>query len=226
MPCPLLLPSPNPNPKNGAACSVDPRRGDPLHIHQLRLRLAAAALPQDQRQVLHLGEDPLEGEKAGSRQRPPRLWLDGISDDDPPSCCRSWPLIAPPRVRRRPASCWLPAGEFDSRGVDFRPADRSLRGRTLIVSSEIRRWGLARHFHYVPEILASFFWTAPALFSHVSPSPILPFSPHGRRRRPPSSHLSHPPSQRLQCLPYFYVVYLTILLADRAKRDDDRCSTK
>ncbi|CAA6671151.1 unnamed protein product [Spirodela intermedia] len=55
-------------------------------------------------------------------------------------------------------------------------------------------WGLARHFHYVPEILASFFWTAPALFSH--------------------------------CLPYFYVVYLTILLTDRAKRDDDRCSTK
>lgn len=55
-------------------------------------------------------------------------------------------------------------------------------------------WGLARHFHYVPEILASFFWTVPALFNHF--------------------------------LPYFYVVFLTILLVDRAKRDDDRCRSK
>ncbi|XP_068636354.1 7-dehydrocholesterol reductase [Aristolochia californica] len=55
-------------------------------------------------------------------------------------------------------------------------------------------WGLARHFHYVPEILAAFFWTLPALFNHI--------------------------------LPYFYVVFLTILLFDRAKRDDDRCRNK
>ncbi|KAF3586272.1 hypothetical protein F2Q69_00029726, partial [Brassica cretica] len=36
-------------------------------------------------------------------------------------------------------------------------------------------WGLARHFHYVPEILSSFFWTVPTLFSNVkfSPSPSL-----------------------------------------------------
>ncbi|CAJ2656548.1 unnamed protein product [Trifolium pratense] len=27
-------------------------------------------------------------------------------------------------------------------------------------------------------------------------------------------------------LPYFYVIFLTILLFDRAKRDDDRCRTK
>jgi 7-dehydrocholesterol reductase len=56
------------------------------------------------------------------------------------------------------------------------------------------RWGLSRHFHYVPEILSAFFWTVPALFSHF--------------------------------LPYFYVIFLTILLFDRAKRDDDRCSSK
>ena len=30
------------------------------------------------------------------------------------------------------------------------------------------RWGLSRHFHYVPEILSAFFWTVPALFNHVS----------------------------------------------------------
>ncbi|KAI9087307.1 hypothetical protein K1719_030777 [Acacia pycnantha] len=55
-------------------------------------------------------------------------------------------------------------------------------------------WGLARHFHYVPEILSAFFWTVPALFNHF--------------------------------LPYFYVIFLTILLFDRAKRDDDRCKSK
>ncbi|KAG6760605.1 hypothetical protein POTOM_037128 [Populus tomentosa] len=55
-------------------------------------------------------------------------------------------------------------------------------------------WGLSRHFHYVPEILAAFFWTVPALFNHF--------------------------------LPYFYVIFLTILLFDRAKRDDDRCRSK
>ncbi|KAG6764967.1 hypothetical protein POTOM_028981 [Populus tomentosa] len=55
-------------------------------------------------------------------------------------------------------------------------------------------WGLSRHFHYVPEILAAFFWTVPALFNHF--------------------------------LPYFYVIFLTILLFDRAKRDDDRCGSK
>ncbi|GER53675.1 sterol delta-7 reductase, partial [Striga asiatica] len=55
-------------------------------------------------------------------------------------------------------------------------------------------WGLARHFHYVPEIMGAFFWTVPALFNHF--------------------------------LPYFYVVFLTILLFDRAKRDDDRCKSK
>ena len=30
-------------------------------------------------------------------------------------------------------------------------------------------WSLARHFHYLPEILAAFCWTVPALFSHSLP---------------------------------------------------------
>ncbi len=55
-------------------------------------------------------------------------------------------------------------------------------------------WGIARHFHYVPEILGAFFWTLPALFSNF--------------------------------LPYFYVIFLMILLIDRAYRDDARCSRK
>jgi len=55
-------------------------------------------------------------------------------------------------------------------------------------------WGIARHFHYVPEIAASFLWAVPALFTHFSP--------------------------------YFYVCFLTILLTDRAFRDDKRCAAK
>ncbi len=55
-------------------------------------------------------------------------------------------------------------------------------------------WGLARHFHYVPEILLALAWSLPAGFSHF--------------------------------VPYFYVVYLAILLTDRASRDDWRCRRK
>lgn len=55
-------------------------------------------------------------------------------------------------------------------------------------------WGLARHFHYIPEVLASVFWCVPA--------------------------------QTTFPLPYFYPFYLTILLTDRAWRDDLRCSDK
>jgi 7-dehydrocholesterol reductase len=55
-------------------------------------------------------------------------------------------------------------------------------------------WGLARHFHYLPEILAALFWSLPA----------------GPAR----------------ALPYFYVLFLTLLLTDRAFRDDARCSSK
>jgi 7-dehydrocholesterol reductase len=55
-------------------------------------------------------------------------------------------------------------------------------------------WGVSRHFHYVPEILASLFWSMPGGFNHI--------------------------------MPYFYVIFLTFLLADRAFRDDSRCAAK
>jgi 7-dehydrocholesterol reductase len=55
-------------------------------------------------------------------------------------------------------------------------------------------WGLARHFHYVPEIALALAWSLPAGFTHF--------------------------------VPYFYVIYLTILLAHRATRDDRRCRKK
>jgi 7-dehydrocholesterol reductase len=50
---------------------------------------------------------------------------------------------------------------------------RVLRGDSFVKQKSILLasgwWGLARHFHYLPEIAASFFWTAPALFTKLPP---------------------------------------------------------
>jgi 7-dehydrocholesterol reductase len=73
----------------------------------------------------------------------------------------------------------------------YKTKDGEERSSLLLASGW---WGLARHFHYIPEILASFFWCVPALFAHP--------------------------------LPFFYPVYLTLLLLDRAWRDDKRCADK
>jgi 7-dehydrocholesterol reductase len=54
-------------------------------------------------------------------------------------------------------------------------------------------WGVARHFHYVPELLAALLWTLPCGWT---------------------------------ALPYFYTLFLTALLVDRAARDDKRCRSK
>ncbi len=56
-------------------------------------------------------------------------------------------------------------------------------------------WKVSRHFHYMPEILASLCWGLPAQASGLVG-------------------------------PYFYTTFLTILLIDRAFRDDDRCRKK
>lgn len=55
-------------------------------------------------------------------------------------------------------------------------------------------WGLSRHFHYIPEVLAAFCWSVTAQFQNI--------------------------------LPYFYVIFLTLLLIERAFRDDVRCREK
>src|SRR5207244_3865884 len=73
----------------------------------------------------------------------------------------------------------------------WRTGDGEGRESLLLLSGW---WGVARHFHYVPEILLALAWSLPAGFEHA--------------------------------LPYFYVGFLTILLVDRAGRDERRCSTK
>ena len=55
-------------------------------------------------------------------------------------------------------------------------------------------WGLASHFHYVPELTASLCWSLAAGGGSA--------------------------------IPYAYVVFLAVLLTDRAFRDDARCAAK
>lgn len=55
-------------------------------------------------------------------------------------------------------------------------------------------WGVARHFHYVPEVVLAVSWTLPAGLNYL--------------------------------LPWFYIVYLLMLLVHRAAYDDHRCLEK
>jgi len=68
---------------------------------------------------------------------------------------------------------------------------REKRENLLLVSGW---WAVARHFHYVPELLLSLAWSLPA--------------------------------QNGGFIPYFYVIFLTILLVHRSGRDELRCSDK
>jgi 7-dehydrocholesterol reductase len=71
------------------------------------------------------------------------------------------------------------------------PADGQPRKNLLLVSGW---WGVARHFHYLPELALALAWTIPVGFDHA--------------------------------LPWFYPVFLSILLTHRAVRDDERCARK
>ena len=55
-------------------------------------------------------------------------------------------------------------------------------------------WGISSHFHYVPEIMAAFFWSCATGFSYFAP--------------------------------FFYVIFLCVLLTHRAFRDEAKCSKK
>ena len=73
----------------------------------------------------------------------------------------------------------------------YRTTDGKERENLLLASGY---WGLARHFHYVPELMMALCWALPTGTDAF--------------------------------LPYFYFVFLTILLVDRANRDDKRCRDK
>lgn len=95
------------------------------------------------------------------------------------------------KVRATNGNCkvWGKAPELIT--AHYKTAEGESKENLLLVSGW---WGLSRHFHYVPEILAAFFWTVPALFDEP--------------------------------LPYFYLIFLTILLLHRSLRDEERCRAK
>ena len=45
--------------------------------------------------------------------------------------------------------------------------DHGTPQKTILLASGW--WGIARHFHYIPEIMGAFFWSVPALFIHFLP---------------------------------------------------------
>jgi 7-dehydrocholesterol reductase len=75
--------------------------------------------------------------------------------------------------------------------AEYTTADGAKHQSLLLASGW---WGLARHFHYVPELALAFAWTVPAGFTHLAP--------------------------------WVYWLFLSVLLFDRATRDDRRCRTK
>ncbi len=94
------------------------------------------------------------------------------------------------RVRQTGGQCEIWGGPARVIRASYRGWDGLERENLLLVSGY---WGLARHFHYLPEVCLAIAWTVPA-------------GPY--------------------FAPYVYVVFLTLLLLDRAGRDDKRCAIK
>lgn len=93
--------------------------------------------------------------------------------------------------RRANGKCkvWGAPAEYIT--ATYTTADGENRTSLLLLSGW---WGWSRHWHYVPELSAAFFWSCGSGFQHI--------------------------------MPFFYLIYLTILLIDRSVRDDVRCRGK
>jgi 7-dehydrocholesterol reductase len=93
-------------------------------------------------------------------------------------------------VRQTGGQCEIWGGPPRVIRARYRGRDGLDHENLLLVSGY---WGIARHFHYAPEVCLALAWTLPA---------------------------------GLLFAPYVYVVFLTLLLLDRAGRDDKRCERK
>lgn len=65
-------------------------------------------------------------------------------------------------------------------------------------------WGVSRHFHYIPELLAAFSWCCPGFLATLADGSLS------------ATHAT----------PFLYFYFLFILLMDRALRDEVRLSGK
>lgn len=94
-------------------------------------------------------------------------------------------------VRNLRGNCTIWDEQVDVIEAVYRTSEGEEKKSLLLASGW---WGVSRHFHYIPEIIAAFCWSVPALFDNA--------------------------------LPYFYFVFLVILLTHRSVRDDKRCLEK
>ena len=67
-------------------------------------------------------------------------------------------------VRRTNGKCKIWGKEPEIIRAKYQTEDGCVRESILLLSGF---WGIARHFHYVPELLLAFFWTVPALMENV-----------------------------------------------------------
>mmetsp|Transcript_3612 Transcript_3612/g.3133 ORF Transcript_3612/g.3133 Transcript_3612/m.3133 type:complete len:127 (-) Transcript_3612:410-790(-) len=86
-------------------------------------------------------------------------------------------------------------GAKKAKGIvaEYTTADGATNSSHLLMSGW---WGVSRHFHYLPEWMAAFAWTAPTLAV--------------------GGNLAG----------FTYFIFLVVLLVDRSGRDDLRCRSK
>ena len=94
-------------------------------------------------------------------------------------------------VRNTNGNCTIWGRKPDTILARYRTTTGVEKTSLLLVSGW---WGVSRHFHYIPELMAAFSWTVPVLFDCPTP--------------------------------YFYFMFLLILLTHRSVRDDVRCGEK
>jgi 7-dehydrocholesterol reductase len=97
------------------------------------------------------------------------------------------------KFREYNGECFIFGSKAVAIKAKYTPKNGKERSSLLLASGY---WGLSRHFHYLPEVLASVFWSLPAAGV--------------------SGHF----------MPHFYYSFLIILLIDRAFRDEARCGAK
>jgi len=69
-------------------------------------------------------------------------------------------------VRQSDAKCLVWGNPPEVIRAEYQLANGQTRTSLLLVSGY---WGLARHFHYVPELALAFLWSLPALFDNIFP---------------------------------------------------------
>ncbi|BFY99453.1 hypothetical protein BsWGS_02493 [Bradybaena similaris] len=69
-------------------------------------------------------------------------------------------------VRRADGNCLVWGHKPDIIRAKYQLENGDMKESILLASGW---WGLSRHFHYVPEIMLAFFWSAPALFTNLMP---------------------------------------------------------